>query len=139
MASTLRTDRTASSRDRNPLYSSVIGLASLAVLLQGLWAGLFIQEGKAYKDNWVTVHAHGGEVALALTVIATVVAFVKLRSRKDLLIGSAAMVVLLLIESYIGGEIGDHPRLTIIHIPLAMALMALSVWLPMRATRSLAS
>lgn len=119
----------------NTLYSVLIGLATVAVLLQGLWAGLFIHEGKDYQDNWVSVHAKGGEVAIALAVLATVVALVKLRSRRDLVTGSIALVVLLVVEAYIGGLIGDHAELTAIHIPLAMALMGLVVWLPFRATR----
>ena len=39
------------SRTRHPLYSSLIGLATLAILLQGLWAGLFTHEGKHYKQS----------------------------------------------------------------------------------------
>jgi heme A synthase len=114
-------------------FTIVIGLAALTVLLQGLWAGLFIHEGQDYKDNWVQVHARGAEVAIVLTLIAVGVAVVKLRHRKDLVFGSAAFAVLLIVESYIGGLIGDKPNATIIHLPLAMALMALAVWLPLRA------
>lgn len=122
-------------RPRNSLYSALVGLASLAIVLQGLWAGLFVQEGQDYKDNWVKVHATGGEVAIALSALATVVAFVKLRSRRDLVVGTGALTVILVLEAYIGGLIGDHSRLTAIHFPLAMALVALAVWLPMRAVR----
>ena len=31
---------------RSPLYSVLIGLTALAILLQGLWAGLFIHYGR---------------------------------------------------------------------------------------------
>lgn len=125
----------AADRPRNTLYSVLTGLTTLAVLLQGLWAGLFIHEGKDYQDNWVSVHARGGEVAIALAALAAVVAIVKLRTRRDLLIGSIALTVLLVLEAYIGGLIGNHAELTAIHIPLAMALMGLAVYLPIRATR----
>lgn len=117
------------------LYTALIGLSALAVLLQGLWAGLFIQEGKDYDDSWVSVHARGADVAIALALIATVVALVKLRSRLDLVVGSAVFTVLLVLEAYLGGLIGDHSRLTVVHFPLAMALMGLAVWLPLRAAR----
>lgn len=117
------------------LYSILIGLSALAVLLQGLWAGLFVQEGQDYQQNWVSVHAAGGEAAIGLALIATVVALVKLRSRRDLVIGSAAFTVLLVLEAYLGGLIGEHSRLTAVHFPLAMALMGLAVWLPLRAAR----
>lgn len=128
-----RTTRTT--RPTSRLYSVLIGLSTLAVLLQGLWAGLFVQEGQDYKDTWVGVHARGAEVAIALALIATVVALVKLRSRRDLVVGSIAFTLLLVLESYLGGLIGDHAGLTAIHFPLAMALMGLAVWLPFRAAR----
>jgi len=130
----LTTDRGA--RSRHPLYSGLIGLATLGVLLQGLWAGLFVQEGEDYKESWVEVHALDGEITIALAALATVAAFVLLRPRrKDLVVGSAVLTVLLVLEAYIGGEIGGSPRLTAIHFPLALALMGLAVWLPVRSTR----
>ncbi len=114
-------------------YVTLVGLASLAILLQGVWAGLFVREGHDYTDSWVEVHARGAEVAIALTAIAFVVAVWKLRSRRDLVIGTLVMLVLLVVEAYLGGLIGDSPRITIIHFPLGMALLALAVWLPLRA------
>ena len=126
---------TRAARPTSRVYSILIGLSTLTVLLQGLWAGLFIQEGQDYKDSWVGVHARGAEVAIALAVVATIVAFVKLRPRRDLLVGSIVFIVLLVLESYLGGLIGDHSTLTAVHIPLAMLLMGLSVWLPVRASR----
>lgn len=123
-------------RSRHPLYSALVGLATLGVLLQGLWAGLFVKEGAAYSDGWVKVHAAGAEVTIALAALSTVVAFVLLRrSRRDLLVGSAVFTVLLVVEAYIGGLIGGTAGLTAVHFPLAMALMGLAVWLPLRATR----
>jgi hypothetical protein len=128
-------ETTAESRVRSPLYSALIGLAALAILLQGLWAGLFTHEGKDYKESWVGVHARGADIAILLAIAATVVAVLKLRDRQDLVLGTGALVVLLVIEAYIGGLIGEHSGLTAVHFPLAMALMGLAVWLPFRATR----
>jgi hypothetical protein len=116
-------------------YSVLIGLSTLVVLLQGLWAGLFVHEGQDYDDSWVSVHARGADLAIGLALIATVVAIVKLRSRLDLVIGSAVFTVLLVLEAFLGGLIGDHAGVTAIHFPLAMALMGLAVWLPVRAMR----
>ena len=96
MTSTLtRSESSTSTTRRSTLYTSVIGLAALAVLLQGLWAGLFIREGKDNNSTWVQVHARGADVAILLAVIATVVAFVKLRDRTDLVVGSVVFTVLL--------------------------------------------
>ncbi|MBA8792951.1 hypothetical protein FHX74_000545 [Friedmanniella endophytica] len=125
----------AAVRPRSTLFSALIGLAALAVLLQGLWAGLFIHEGRKYDDSWVEVHARGADVAIALALVATIVAIVKLRSRLDILVGSIAFTVLLVLEAFLGGLIGDSPAVTAVHFPLAMALMGLAVWLPLRATR----
>jgi heme A synthase len=127
-----RTDLTTS-RGASALFSSVIGLASIAILLQAVWAGLFVHEGKEYTDSWVEVHARGADIAIVLAAVAAVIAFVRLRQRRELWIGSAALTVLLIVEAYIGGIIGDHSKATIIHFPLAMALMGLAVWLPVRA------
>jgi hypothetical protein len=129
------TAMTGTRRPTSRLFSVVIGLSALLVLLQGLWAGLFIHEGQDYQDSWVTVHARGAEVAIGLAVVATVVALVRLRSRRDIVIGSVVFTLLLVLEAYLGGLIGDHGALTAIHIPLAMALMGLAVWLPVRSAR----
>jgi heme A synthase len=101
----------------------LVGLSTLVVLLQGLWAGLLVQEGQDYKDSWVEVHARGADVAIALAVVALVVALVKLRSRRDLVVGSIAFVALLVLEAYLGGLIGDQATLTAVHFPLAMLLL----------------
>jgi len=122
-------------RPRSTLYSALVGLAALGVLLQGVWAGIFIREGEGNDAPWVEVHARGAEVTLALAVIALIVALVKLRSRRDVVVGSAALVVLLVLEAFLGGLIGDHPALQTVHFPLALALMGLAVWLPVRASR----
>ena len=121
-------------RTAHPAFSALVGLASLGVLLQALWAGLFVHEGEEYEESWVHVHALGGEITIALAAVATVVAFVTMRRRrKDLVVGAAALTVVLVLEAYIGGLIGAHSALTALHFPLAMALMGLAVWLPLRA------
>ncbi len=130
----------ATSATRAPgrrLFSIVTGLAALLVLLQGLWAGIFLEHDgeRDAASSWIEVHARGGEITLALAVVALVIAWVKLRDRRDLLLGSTALVLLLVLESYIGGLIADDSKdsLTAIHVPLAMATMAVAVWLPLRA------
>lgn len=122
-------------RPRSALFSALIGVTSLGVLLQGVWAGMFVREGQGNNDTWVEVHARGAEVTLALAVVAAVVALVKLRRRRDVVVGSVALVVLLALEAFIGGLVGDHPGLQAVHFPLAMALLGLAVWLPTRAVR----
>ena len=120
-----------------PVFSSLAGLAALAVLLQGLWAGIFLEhDGKRdAAESWIDLHAHGADVALVLAVLATAWAVWKLRSRRDLWGGGLVLVALLVVEAYLGGLIRDEGKdtLTSVHVPLAMAIMAVSVWLPARA------
>jgi hypothetical protein len=121
-------------------FTVLIGLSALAVLLQGLWAGIFL-EHDGHRDSagsWIDVHARGADIAIVLAAIATVTAFFRLRDRIDLWLGGAVFTALLLLESYLGGLIRDQGKdvLTIVHVPLAMALMAFAVWLPLRAVRT---
>lgn len=124
-------------RPRSVLYSGLIGVAALVVLLQGLWAGMFLEHdgARTAATGWIDIHARGADLAIVLGIAATIVAFVKVRERRDLWAGSAAFVVLLILESYLGGLIRDQSRevLTVVHVPLAMAIMGLAVWLPLRA------
>jgi membrane-associated PAP2 superfamily phosphatase len=116
------------------IYQALIGLAALGVLLQGLWAGIFL-EGQHRSDKWVNVHARGAEVTIGVTIVALLAALVWLRRRRDLVIGTAVLVVALVVEAYLGGRITDdgNDTLTAVHVPLAMAVMGLAVWLPLRA------
>jgi hypothetical protein len=124
-------------RTRSTLFSILAGLAALAVLLQGLWAGIFLEHDGARNaaGSWIDVHATGGEVAIALAALATVAGFIQLRARRDLWLGALALMALLVLEAYLGGLIRDDgvDTLTAVHVPLAMALMALATWLPLRA------
>jgi heme A synthase len=120
-------------RQRSVLFSVLVGLTALAILLQAVWAGIFIREGQDNNDHWVNVHALGADVAIVLAILAIAVAFWQLRSRRDLILGTAALAVLLILEAYLGGLIGDHQDLEVIHFPLALVLMGLAVWLPFRA------
>jgi heme A synthase len=122
-------------QDRNPLFSALVGLATVAIFLQAVWAGMMIREGKDYNATWVSIHDWGARVAFLLALAATVVALVRLRSRRDLLIGSAALTVLIFAESYIGGLIGNQPGAVAFHIPLAVGIFGLAIWLPMRTRR----
>jgi hypothetical protein len=135
--STATRETVTRSAARTTLFSALAGLAALAILLQGLWAGIFLEHDGRRDDagGWIDVHARGGEVALVLAIAATAVALWQHRSRKDLWIGSLALVVLLVLESYLGGLIRDDSKdtLTAVHVPLGMAIMAVSAWLPLRA------
>lgn len=140
-ATTTRAQGTATSTDAGPrrAFSVLTGLAALAVLLQGLWAGMFLEHDgqRDAASSWIDVHATGGEVAIALAALATLWALFRLRGRRDLVVGAAVLTILLVLEAYLGGLIRDDGKdaLTPVHIPLAMLLMGIAVWLPFRAAR----
>ena len=126
--------RTGTTEARSTIYNVLIGLTTLAILLQGVWAGIFLSYDER-PDKWIHVHARGGEVAIGLCVLALVAAVVQLRSRIDLLAGTAALLVLLIVEAYLGGRITDdgNDKLTAVHVPLALAIISFAVWLPLRS------
>jgi heme A synthase len=126
---------TTPTRERDALFRTLAGLTSLGILLQAVWAGIFIRPGRPNDAFWVSVHAHCAEVTIALALAATLVAFLRLRSRRDLLIGSAALTLLLVLEAFVGGLIVDRPALEVVHFPLALGLLVLAVWVPVRGRR----
>lgn len=127
---------TRESTKNGTIFAALAGLTALAVLLQGLWAGIFLEhDGKRdAATSWINLHARGGEVALVLAAITTMFAVWKLRTRRDLWIGGAILTVLLILESYLGGLIVDNSKytLTAVHVPLGMAIMGLVIWIAVR-------
>ncbi len=122
--------------EQSVLFNALLGLTTLAVLLQGLWAGIFLEHDgqRDAAGSWINVHAAGAYVAAVLALAATIVAVLRLRHRNDLIRGSAALTVLLIIEIGLGQAVhSGTDTLTAVHIPLAMAIMAVAVGLSMRA------
>lgn len=144
MATTTDTDRSGAAAparraQRSTVYSVLIGLASLGVVLQGVWAGAFMREGQEYGGTWLTVHDTGAKATFVLAGLAFVAALVWLRRRVVLVVATGAFFALVLLESYIGGEIGKHAWYQSVHFPLAMALLALAVYLPVVHRRGAAA
>lgn len=144
MATATETDRdgapTAPRRaHRSTVYSVLIALASLGVILQGVWAGAFMREGQEYGGTWLTVHDTGAKVTFVLAGLALVASLIWLRHRVALVVATAVFFALVLAESYIGGEIGKQAWLQSVHFPLAMALLALAIYLPVVHRRGAAT
>jgi hypothetical protein len=117
-----------------PGYAALVGLVALAILLQAVFAGVFIEPGA--HSGWLNAHDINADVALGISIVAAVYAFVLLRqSARSLVIGSVALVALLIALVAIGHAItgsGDH-GLTPVHIPLALLAFGLTIWLSVRA------
>ena len=125
---------TTAARRAHPVHSALVGLASLGVLLQGLSAGLFLR-GSDDAGTWVDVHQHGAEGTVLLAFLATVAAVVWLRHRLPVVVGTTLLFVLSLAEMLLGMAIEDSRGAVAVHVPLAMLLMGLAVWLPTQARR----
>lgn len=123
-----------SARRAHPAHSALVGLTSLGVLLQGVWAGLFLGGSDDY-GTWAGVHQHGGEATVALGLLATVAAVVWLRGNTPVLVGTTLLFVLLVAELLLGMAIDGSSAAVVVHVPLAMLLMGLAVWLPTAARR----
>ena len=125
---------TADRRSRpHPAFSALVGLTSLGVLLQGLWAGLFLRQDNDY-GSWLTVHQRSAEITLVLAVLATVAAVAWMRHNRPAVIGTVLLLVLLVVEYFLG-RAGNESVGVVFHVPLAMLLMALAVYLPVLARR----
>jgi hypothetical protein len=115
-------------------YAALIGLVALAILLQGVFAGVFVEPGR--HAGWLNAHDINADVALGLSIVAAVYAIVLLRAAaRSLAVGAVALVVLLIALVAIGHAItgsGDN-GLTPVHIPLALLAFGLTIWLSVRA------
>ena len=117
--------------------TGLFAAAVLLVVLQGLWAGLFI--GKEEADAWVFVHARGAEASILAAGVATVLAVWRLGSHRAIWVGGMVLTALLALISFVGGLITDHDMDSLIpvHVPLAMASLLLGTWLVVRTVRVL--
>ena len=120
-----------------PGYAALIGLVALAILVQGVLAGVFVEPG-AHAG---ALHAHSinADVTLGLSLVAAIYALALLRTAApSLVIGSIVLVCLLIALIAIGHAItgSSDNNLTPIHVPLALLAFGLTIWLSVR-TRSL--
>jgi len=117
-----------------PAFAALIGLTSLAILLQGVFAGVFVEPGT--HSGWLNAHDVNADVASALAVVSAIYAAVWLRTAaRSLLIGSVVLAVLTIALTAIGHAIagsGDN-GLTPVHVPLALLAFGLAIWLSVRA------
>lgn len=116
--------------------AALLGLTAVLIVLQGLWAGLFLSTDPR-SESWIHVHDFGAWLTLISALIAA--AWITWRCRQDRVgwIGSVVLVVLIAGEAHLGGLITDSgdDGLTAVHVPVALALMGLATWLPVRFAR----
>lgn len=117
-------------------FSIINGLVVLGVLLQAVWAGGFI--GETGGADWRSMHQITAYIVVLLSLVVAILAGAALRRHRGLLVGSVVMFVLLVIQTALGDASGgESPRILVAaHIPLAMLIMALGVYLSIAGARA---
>ena len=137
-ATTTRTESTPAeiSSVAATAYSVLMDLVLLGIIALAAMAGQFLKvDGR--RDSYVGyINAHGliSEVSEVLVFAAAVVAFTKFRHLKALVVGTPVLLVAMLFNGYLGGEIREHGKVgyVTVHVPLAIAIMGLATWLVTR-------
>jgi len=117
-----------------PIFAALVGLTALAILLQAVFAGEFIQRGT--HSSWLSAHDVNADVVIALAVLSAVFALVRLRAvARSLVIGAVALAVLVIVQVAIGHAItqSNDDGLIPVHVPLALLIFGLTIWLSVRA------
>jgi hypothetical protein len=118
-------------------FAVLVGLVSFAVLLQAVVAGIFVnQEG---RDSWVEVHGVIADVTWVTALAAAIVGFRHVRhSHPRLWLASAALFVFALAQTGIGHLMtdGGMDGLAVVHVPLAMLIFGLALWLALAVVRN---
>jgi hypothetical protein len=117
-----------------PKFAALTGLTSLAILLQGVFAGEFIDHGA--HGGWLNAHDVNGYVVVVLAVVTAAYAVVYLRAAaRPLAVGSAVLAVLVIAQDAIGHAITDNGSdgLIAVHVPLALLVFGITIWLSVSA------
>jgi FtsH-binding integral membrane protein len=133
-----RTSTEPSTTD-SKVFASLVGVLALITLFQGVMAGVFVRDDKERdaRASFIDAHAWGAHVGTVLAIATAVFVIVRMRQRTPLVVGSVLLALSFLGESYLGGLIRDNDAqsLTPIHVPLAMAITGLTVWLSLKGVQ----
>lgn len=131
------TPEPAAVRGGTRAFAVLSALTTLAILLQAVTAGQFVQrEG---QDSWVTVHGVIADASWVLALITAGYGFRKLRSTHRLLVDAAVVLfIATLAQTGIGHLITDDGQdgWIAVHVPLAVVIFGLTGWLTLRAVRT---
>ena len=131
------TTAASSSSTASPMsraFAPLAGVTALGVFAQAITAGEFVSQKN--RGGWIAAHDVIGNVTLLLALATAIVAIVAFRStQRPLMIGSIVLFVLLIVQTVIGHLITDaHQDGWIgVHVPLALIVFGVTVWLPIRA------
>ena len=118
-------------------YAALIALTPLTVIVQGISFAAFYSEGG--KTGYIDVHSAVADISLLVVVlIVTPVAFLA-RFRRSRRIGwlTLTLAVLWFVQHSLGYGIIDARWISTIHIPLALLIFGLALYLTDRVYRAL--
>jgi len=117
------------------LFASLVGVTALGVLTLAVLAGGFVnQKG---RHSWITAHSVVADVVVLIALLTAGVAVTQLRrSHPALTTGAVALLLLLIVQTAIGQAIKHARDLTLIHVPLAMAIFGATVYLSLAAANA---
>lgn len=117
-------------------FAALVGVTSLGVLVMAVLAGAFVDQGG--REGWVNVHGMVANVVVLAALVTAVVAVLRLRrAQPGLTVGAIALLVLVVVQTALGHAItdGGADRLIIVHVPLAMVIFGLAVYLSFGAAQ----
>lgn len=118
-------------------YDVLLGLTTLAIFTQAITAGLFVNRDGS-TESLITAHGVMADVSWVLALVTAGYAFLKIRRVNSLLfLGSVLLFVLDIAQAGIGHLITDDgvDWLITVHVPLAMLIFGLAIWLSARTAR----
>ncbi|MBV9160159.1 MAG: hypothetical protein JO309_10435 [Pseudonocardiales bacterium] len=116
-------------------FSILNGLTLLGVLLQAVWAGAFID--RAGRSAWITVHEIGAFVVVVLALATALAAVTLRRAHSALPLAALGLLVLIIVQTGLGEAITrtGANELTVAHVPIAVLIFGLGVYLSSMGAR----
>jgi hypothetical protein len=112
-------------------FAALTGVTTLGVFLQAVSAGLFMANRGA--KGWVTVHDIVGEVTVVAALATMIVAIVAFRRSAPVLMGASILLfVMLVAQVAIGKALDAVHGLVAVHVPLALLIFAVTIWMAVR-------
>ncbi|HEY4152414.1 MAG TPA: hypothetical protein VGM38_03765 [Pseudolysinimonas sp.] len=115
------------------VFNMLVGVTSLGILLQAITAGEFVSQRG--RGAWIDVHNIIATVTIVVALALMIVGIVSVR-RIDRVLNWSAIVlfVLLLVQTVLGHLITDAhvDGLIGVHVPVALVVFGLAVWLSVR-------
>lgn len=116
-----------------------IGLSAVFVVFQYFTSGEFITDGIPHdtRELWTNLHGFGAYPVMVFALVATLVAFARLRVARRLPVATAVYFAATVVQWLLGHAISTLgiDSLTPVHVVVAAIVIGLAVWLSVRSAR----